>query len=517
MAGGYFIGLDLGTSGMKAVALGTDGAVAARAHSPYPTAHPAPLAAEQDPAHWLAAMGAVLAELAASVATSRWAAIGLSGMLPTLVTLDETGRPNGPAITWEDARAEPQAERMRELLGAGHVYEETGQWLDGRYLVAMFRRIVEQEPARAAKTGVVCSAKDYLFLSLTGELATDPSTAAGYGCYGLAAGAFSPRLRSAIVPRDMESPQLPPVLGSSTVLPLADGAVTGIPAGLAVCLGGADSVVGALGLGVEAEGDVAYIAGTSTVIIGRSSRLRLDAGHRFLVTPMAEEGAFGLEMDLLSTGSSMSWLARLLLDASSPEAIGVLASGVDPADAPVFLPFLAGGEQGALWEPDLRGSVVGLERDHGRAHIARGLMNGIVLESRRCLGVLEEAGLPAGTVHLAGRAADVPGFAQDLADASGRAVRFSASKDADASALGAAVLAARAAGAGRDREDSAVCGAPAPASRLLEPDPGRAPLWDRLFDRHESALSRLRDFDSKHFDSKDFDSKYTAGKARDDR
>ena len=120
-----------------------------------------------------------------------------------------------------------------------------------------------------------------------------------------------------------------------------------------VCLGAADSVLGALGLGVRSPGQIAYVAGTSTVILGVTDTLVFDPQHRFLVTPLAEPGLWGLEMDLLATGSALRWLAGLLGDGLDEAAVIALAASTDPADAPVVLPYLSPGEQGALWDPSL--------------------------------------------------------------------------------------------------------------------------------------------------------------------
>src|SRR5580692_4734341 len=161
--GDVYIGLDLGASG----------------------------AYEQDPGDWLHAMQQALARLGEAVPVGRWRAIGLSGMLPTLVTLGPDGQPNGPAITWQDSRADDLGDEFRDRCGAAELYRLTGQWVDGRYLLPMFARIARVAPRRAAATATIASAKDYLFAWLTGELATDPSTAAGYGGYELETGQWN--------------------------------------------------------------------------------------------------------------------------------------------------------------------------------------------------------------------------------------------------------------------------------------------------------------------------------------
>ena len=500
-AGDVYIGLDLGTSRLKAVALDTSGAILARGSAAYPTHRPAAGACEQDTADWQRAVERVAAQLGEVIPARRWRAIGLSGMIPTLVTLGPDGQPNGPAITWQDCRADDLGDEFRERCGADRLYRLTGQWVDGRYLLPMFGRIARADPARAGATATIASAKDYLFAWLTGELATDPSTAAGYGCYELETGRWSAAALATVgagaasadaVGRRSGAdgrggPGLPAVRPSATSRPMRAEAAArlGCPQ-TPVVLGAADSVLGALGLGVREPGQVAYIAGTSNVILGITDRLVLDPAHRFLVTPLAEPGRWGVEMDLLATGSAITWLAGLLGGELTAAGLVELAARTDPAHAPVLLPYLSPGEQGALWDPQLRGAVVGLDLSHGRDHLARALVNGIILESRRCLAVLDEICGFGRAVEVAGGSAANPSFRADLADATRRPVSMPRDDDTDHSARGAALIAALAA-TGGDWPDGAF-----PAVGVAaEPDDARAKLWDELWAAHESVRRRL--------------------------
>ena len=521
-----FIGLDLGTSGLKGVAMTASGAVLARGSAAYPTHRPAPGACEQDPRDWIAAAEAVAGQLAAAVAPRRWRGIGLSAMLPTLVTAGAGGEPTGPAVTWQDSRADARGDELRERCGGDALYRLTGQWVDGRYLLPMFLRVADEEPGRAAATTRLLAAKDYLFGWLTGEYATDPSTASGFGCYRLEAGDWDAGVIAAaaglLPPGGPGLPALPQVLPSTAGRPLRDAAAARLGCGpIPVCLGAADSVLGALGLGVRRPGQVAYIAGTSNVIMGVADRLVTDPDHRFLVTPLAEPGHWGLEMDLLATGSAISWLAGLLAErpVDSSEAGGAgtggtdtggagtggtdtggtdtggtgtggtgtgeaalvaLAAGVDPRDAPLVLPYLSPGEQGALWDPLLHGTFVGLELGHGRRHLARGLVNGIVLESRRCLAVLDETGDFGRELEVAGSSAADPAFRANLADATRRRVAMPGDHDTDYSARGAALLAVR----GIEGEWPPALSLAGPAA---EPDASRSAMWDAIWADYEHA------------------------------
>jgi xylulokinase len=476
-----FVGLDLGTSSLKGVVVSSIGEVLARAQAGYPTRRSAPGRAEQDPRQWIRATVEVIRALAEEVAVPRWAGLGLSGMIPTLVLADARGEPVGPAITWEDDRAQLEGEEFRAEHGADSVYGATGQWVDGRYLVPMFHRIERQALSHTADATRLLSAKDFLFSGLTAEFATDPSTATGFGCYDLATGVWSPNLAG------KTSALLPEVRPSTATAPLtADAASSlGLPTGLPICLGAADSIAGAHALGANAPGDCAYLWGTSGVIIGVSGDRRIDGAHRYLISPLAIGEGWALEMDLLSTGSAFTWIAELFGAGGDEGAVLDLAE-MSPAgsNGVSFLPYLGSGEQGALWNPDLRGTISGLTLAHARQDVARALAEGIVLESRRCLRVLDEAGVRPREIRASGGAFASTFFTTLLADATGRAV-VRPTNEGSVSALGAALLAAAAGGRdlGSHRSDGVV---------RTEADPGAGARWEGLTQRHERLLAAVR-------------------------
>ncbi len=485
LGSGLAIGLDLGTSGMKAVALDPLGTVVARASAAYPTSRPEPGSSEQQPADWIDATIAIVGQIRAQTADAPWAVIGLSGMLPTLVTVDAEGDPVGPAITWEDARADNQGDSFREAVGPRTLYEETGQWVDGRYLLPMLHRLGIAEPSRIAGSTMLLGAKDYLFAWLTGCAATDPSTATGFGAYSLERGVWDESILAIareIAGVSLALPEIRPSTHIESLGPRAAAAL-GLPEGVPVCLGAADSVLGAMGMGVTSPGDVAYVGGTSTIVLGVVDRVVLDDEHRFLVTPMVEADRWGLEMDLLATGAAFRWLAGVLGIADESTLLD-LAARAKP-DVPVFLPYVAPGEQGALWEPDLTGTLHGLHVGHTAAEIARALVTGIVLESRRCLDTLADHGFERGPVRVSGGSASDPWFRQQLADATGRTVVTSGGTETDRSAAGAAHLAATA--IGRQRGPSA------PDRDSSVPVPATAGPWQSAMERHDSVLAAIRD------------------------
>lgn len=465
------LGVDLGTSGIKVVAVSEDGSVVAAARCGYPTSRPEPEAAEQDPRDWWRALETAGDEIARTVSPGRWRGIGLSAMLPTLVELDAAGAPFGAAITWEDARAEQQATDLRVEFGDEQLYRITGQRVDGRYLAPMHARL--QKLGRAGTT--TAGAKDVLFHQLTGRLLTDPSTAAGSAVFDIERGTWNDELAAAA-----GISRLPDVAPAATALPLAQPwrQRWGLSGDVPVVLGAADSVLGALGVGAVGHGDVGVIAGTSAIVLGISDRPTRDPAQRYLVTPLSGAG-WGLEMDLLAMGSAFDAVAGLFgLD--GPAALLEAAGAVAAEEAPLFLPYLTPGEQGALWDPTLTGTLQGLRLGMGVGHIGRALLSGIVVELRRCIDVLAVTTGRSGPVRLGGGSAVSPLMWQDIADATGRDVWVDPTVT-DHSAIGAALFAAGALGSPIARDG---------VSSVVEPRAGRYDWWTDCLARHDEA--RLR-------------------------
>jgi len=435
---GLTLGIDLGTSAIKITALGLDDAPAGEASADFETIVSAPLAAEQSPADWIAALRAAMQRLAAELEASdrdwrsRIAAIGLTGQLPTLVCLGKEG-PVAPAITWKDGRADAWAATR---IARGDHYPRTGMPIDGRYLGPMWQFHFEH---RTEEVEYVLSAKDYLLQVLTGEHVTEPSTAAGYGVYDLKARAFARDLCDFWHLPARLLPEVRPAGSLAGTLHAAGAALLGLPAGIPVSVGAADSACAAYAM-VGLDERIASVSfGSSAVIFAATPAPRLDAQARYLLTPHVQAGWYGRELDLLSSGTGYRWLSDLFgwdegeIDQAAAEA---------PAGARglFFAPYLGGGEQGALWNPRLRGALLGLSLGHGRADIARAYLEGVFFEVRRCVEVLAENG-PIDAVRVAGKIAESPASLAMLCDILDRPVIVCA--ELSPAATGAARLARR--------------------------------------------------------------------------
>ncbi len=471
--GPVMLGIDLGTSAVKVVAMGCDAQPVGAGEAAFPTLSALPQQAEQDPAEWLRALSVAMRALHASMAgsaaphwTAQVSAIGLTGQLPTLVCLGARG-PLAKAVTWKDGRADEWACERVDPARRTSMYALTGMPIDGRYLAPMLQFHFADRLDELRK---ILSAKDYLLSVLTGLEATEPSTAAGYGIYDLRERRFSQSLGDfwqvppALLPEIRRANSLAGQLNSS------GAALLGLPAGIPVSTGAADSVCAAYAMAGLDDRTVSISFGSSAVIIGASARLHLDPTARYLVTPHVCEGWFGREMDLLSTGSGYRWLSGLFEWAEGRIDVEA-AESMPGANGLFFPPYLAGGEQGALWNPRLRGALIGLALNHSRADIARAYLEGVFYEIKRCIEVLGETATVE-RVTVSGNIVGSPASLQLLADILQRPVGAIAVKSP--AAMGAALLAHPLTGSADSR-------APEPPIPLAHPQRSTAHVYAALY------------------------------------
>jgi xylulokinase len=432
------LGIDLGTSAIKLVAVSRDGHVLASARGSYDTISTAEGQAEQDCQHWLRALSVAAKKIGLSLAhKARVAGIALTGQMPTLVALSGQ-QPVGRAITWQDSRANGWVSQRVDKDLRLDIYRRTGVPIDGRYLGPMFQH--RHGPKQKAHT--ILSAKDFLFHALTGLTVTDPSTASGYGLYNLHLKTWDQDLSKFW---GITKERLPSIESSSFRAPLNQRGrqLLGCALGTPVILGCADSVAGAYALsGDQQPPETATIlTGTSTVIMRCDSQPRWDRKSRYLLTPFAVDGLYGCEADLLATGSAREWAAGVFVqrgEGKRRRSLWQSAYEIAPgAHGLLFAPFLAGGEEGVLWNSSLRGALTGLTLAHSKAEIARALLEGMLFEIRRCLEVFQEE-VPLSLVRVAGWIADIPQELQMLADIIGRPAH--AFRLPSAPAIGATLL-----------------------------------------------------------------------------
>ncbi|HZD57775.1 MAG TPA: xylulokinase [Anaerolineales bacterium] len=435
------VGVDLGTSGTKALLLDPEGDVLGLAAKEYPLEMPHAGWAEQNPEIWYQAatetMGAALAQAGAS--GEDVAAIGFSGQMHGTVCLDNHGRVLRPAIVWPDQRSQHQVERLRREVGDERLGEWTGNPVATGFMLPSWLWLRENEPKVAGEARHLLLPKDYVRYRFTGELGSEPSDASSTGLFDPKETDWSEALLSAL---QIDPGLLPQIYASAEVagrlLPEA-ARDSGLRPGTPVVYGGGDQACQALGSGIIDPGVASCTIGTGGQILAPLLSPAYDPQLRLHLYCHALPERWFRMAAILSAGLALKWLRDQVLVDLTYQEMADLAAGIGPgAEGLFFLPYLAG-ERTPHMDPQARGGFIGLTLRHGRAHLVRAVMEGVVFALRQGLELILELGVPVERVLAAGGATNHPLWLQLQADIFNRPVYRTWS--AEAAALGAALLA----------------------------------------------------------------------------
>jgi xylulokinase len=451
LADTLFLGLDVGTSGVKAVLVNPSGAVVASATTALTLQTPKPGWAEQEPDAWWAASVTSILDACAKVPGVEVAAVGISGQMHSSVFLDRGGAVIRPALLWCDGRTTAECREIETRIGGEERLRDltSNPALEG-FTLPKVLWLRNYEPAAFERLAKVLLAKDYIRYRLTGELATEPSDASATLMFDTANVRWSDEILSAL---DLDASILPPLGGSSEVLGRvhADASrQTGLPIGTAVVGGGADNACGAAGVGVVATGEAVASWGTSGTLLAPLPEPMVDPGLRAHTFCHVVPNVWYLMGVVLSAGGAFSWyrdqLARDI--AGTPNADMTLddeASTVPRgAEGVTFLPYLQG-ERTPHRNANARGAFLGLSLAHTRAHLSRAVVEGICFALRDSLSILHSLGLSPKELLLTGGGAKSPFLRQLQAEVFGLPVTTVNREEGPA--YGAALLASVGAGA----------------------------------------------------------------------
>ncbi len=448
------IGIDVGTTGVKVLALSADGQILASVVESYPLYSPQPGWTEQDPADWWTATVTALRQVLAACTDYRIAAIGLSGQMHGMVALDADNQVVRRAILWNDQRTTQQCRIITEVAGGLNslLAATNNQMLTG-YTGGKILWLKQIEPDLYARTAIIINPKDYIRFRLTGVLCTDVSDASGFGFYDVAHNQWH---RELIEQVGLAFRLFPPVVESAALT----GTVTaeaaqlcGLPAGIPVAGGGGDAVISTTGLGLIKPGRVAVTLGTSGVVaMGLPSFMNNPQGSLQLFRGNAP-GTFTAMGVTLAAAGSYHWFREALgqFEMAEGQRRGVSsfalldeAAAATPAgaDGLVFLPYL-NGERCPINDSAARGAFIGLTARHGKGHFARAVLEGVAYSLRQVYELIVQANpelVESGEVVLAGGGAASPLWRQIFADVFNMPVR-TVFGSAEGGSFGAALVA----------------------------------------------------------------------------
>src|SRR6266545_6600864 len=349
------VGLDVGTTGVKALAVSPEGEVLSRIEEAYPLSTPQPGWAEQDPENWWRAAESALAGLA----VTDLAGIGLAGQMHGLVVLDERERVLRPAILWNDQRTAAQCVEIEERLGLRRLVELTGNRALPGFTAPKLLWLRRHEPEVYERIAHVLLPKDYVRLRLTGERAIDATDASGTLLFDVARRRWSDEVLAALeIPREW----LPPVLESAA--------------------GAGDQAAGALGVGVDRPGPLSIVLGTSGVVFAALPAFAANPEGRLHSFCHAVPDGWHAMGVMLAAAGSLRWLRDVVAPGESFETLTAEAEPWPPGvEGLVFLPYLAG-ERTPHADPDARAAFVGLSLRHDRGALVRAVLEGVAFGLR---------------------------------------------------------------------------------------------------------------------------------------
>ncbi len=476
-----YLGIDLGTSGVKLLLLGEDQQVHAVADAPVPQHRPQPTWSEQHPAHWLAATETAVAQLRAQ-APAAWAQVrglGLSGHMHGAVVLGAQGEVLRPAILWNDGRAAAECAELEQAVPTSrHI---TGNLAMPGFTAPKLLWLRRHEPEVFARIRSVLLPKDWLRLQLTGDAVSDMSDASGTLWLDVARRDWSDTLLAACGLTRAHMPRLDEGSDATGTLRADVAARWGLPAGVAMAGGGGDNAASAVGVGARQAGQGFVSLGTSGVVFRVSDRFAPATERAVHAFAHALPGRWHQMSVMLSAASAFGWLARIT---GQPEAqLSAAVQGMDlarHAQAPLFLPYLSG-ERTPHNNAAATGVFMGLRAEHDAADMACAVMEGVGfglmdgLQAMQAAAGEVEGAASAAPLALVGGGARSDAWAQLLASGLGCTLERPQGAHA-AAALGAARLAAMACGG-----DEALWCQGLPAEARFAPQPAQQAL---LQERH---------------------------------
>jgi xylulokinase len=436
------LGIDISTTGAKALLTDDTGRVVASASTPLGLSTPRPLWSEQNPEDWWRAIAISIRHALdlAGATGDEIVAIGLTGQMHGLVLLDDKGDVLRPAILWNDQRCGAECDFIRERIGPARLIQITGNDALTGFTAPKIVWVQRHEPEIFSRARHVLLPKDYVRYKLTGTMAMDKADGSGTILFDLKARDWSAEVLDALeIPRAWLPPTYegPQVTGEVTTL---TAAATGLRAGTPVMAGGGDQAAGAVGVGAVTSGIVSLVLGTSGVVFASTDAPLIEGQGRLHAFCHAVPGRWHMMGVMLSAAGSLQWYRDTLAPrARFDELVAEATEAPAGSEGLLFLPYLTG-ERTPYADPLARGAWVGLTVRHRRAHLTRAVLEGVAFGLKDSFALLQGAGLGAiEQVRVSGGGAQSQLWRQILADVLN--VELVTVNTTEGAAYGAALLA----------------------------------------------------------------------------
>jgi xylulokinase len=480
VSGELLLGIDLGTSSTKAVIIDRQGRLVSSASQEYGIHHPQPGYAEQDPSAWIQAAYITVREALSNggLEAKQVAGIGISGQMHGTVCIDSQGKALRPSIIWADQRSAAQVARVYDQIGQERLGKWTANPLATGFMLATWLWLVENEPGILRQARWLCLPKDYLRYHLTGNIGTEPSDASSTLLFDTRNRTWSKGLLEAL---SLDPAVLPEVYESAEIaggLSNEAAAECGLLSGTPVVYGGSDQALQALGQGIVSPGQVSCTIGSGGVLFSPLESPVYDPLLRIHLFCHALPELWHLEAAILSGGLSLKWLRDALFPGESYSSLADAASQAPPgAEGLFFLPHLTG-ERTPYMDPNARAAFSGLTVRHSLQHLARAVMEGVVMALKQGLVLFEEMDVKVEQIVASGGGTRHRLWLQLMADIFNHPIHLTTAPEA--AATGAAILAGAGTGiCANTRQASQDFGHR--AGEIIQPIPDNSLRYEKAF------------------------------------
>ncbi len=485
----YLLGLDVSTTGAKALLITGAGKVVGSANHPLTLSTPQALWSEQDPAAWWDGIQKSIRQVLADtgIRAAQIAGIGLTGQMHGLVLLDEKGEVLRPAILWNDQRTGHQCDTMRARLGKERLIQITGNDALTGFTAPKILWMQENEPEAWAQTKHILLPKDYIRYKLTGAFGMDKAGGSGTQLFDLKTRTWSDEVVSAL---DIPAALLPPTYEGPEIggrVNATAAALTGLAENTPVVGGGGDQAAQATGVGAVKLGIVALTLGTSGVVFATTETPLIQPEGRLHAFCHSVPGHWHFMGVMLSAAGSLQWYRDTLApDVGFDELVSEAADIPPGSEGLLFLPYLTG-ERTPHPDPLARGAFVGLTIRHTRAHMTRAVLEGVAFGIKDSFTLIQNAGLGAiDQVRISGGGAKSSLWRQIMADVLG--AELVTVNTTEGAAYGAALLAA--VGAGIYPDVGTACDATIQITGDTQPGP-QSDAYQGIYPRYQALYPAL--------------------------
>jgi xylulokinase len=478
-----YLGIDIGTSAVKAAVIDGSGVIVAQASAPLAVSRPHPLWSEQNPADWWRAANAAVSALQPAVRAAV-RGIGLSGQMHGATLLDRQRRPLRPAILWNDGRSAPQCAELESALP--DMTQITGNRAMPGFTAPKLMWVHAHEPEVFAATALVLLPKDYIRLCMTGDAASDMSDSAGTLWLDVARRRWSEQMLAAT---GLDERHMPALFEGSRVTGRlrAEVAESWGMRSVPVAAGGGDNAAGAIGVGVVRPGEAFLSLGTSGVLFLANDGYRPNPSGGVHTFCHAVPDHWHQMSVILSAASCVDWAARLCGQADAEAMLGSAESRGRPSDGEIFLPYLTG-ERTPHNDPNAKGVLFGLSSETAPAGIAQAVLEGVAFAFRDGMDALLASGAPIDSISVIGGGARSLYWGGILSSVLGRTLTYR-----DSGVIGPAYGAARLARmAAENCSIEEICTPPA-ILHVIEPDPRLQELYAHRIGRYRALYRNLKD------------------------